>query len=363
MQDPGLKPEMHQENYNTQTEIKRQSRTGEYKLWRAKVVDAYRSADMPDDADLFEGCSDPSHFFMLHNNEKMQSDAVAVIACSENPAHFAKAICPTCQLRTCPDCAHRSAARLLARYMPELEKHYNSPRMGWRFRKIVLTTAVSLHNEDLRERIKALHGDVRKLFDRLLWTHKNGPYRVAECGLIVAHEFGPKGLKLHFHILYYGPYLVQAQIADEWQSLTGWNQVRIKGVGRTHDLDLAGAVAEQLKYTTKFWKRQKNGDVVYIDPAIVPIIHKALAGTRRVRSWGLFYNIAIEEEPALCGECGAAIGRFSPTEYDIWTETGWLPEEFARALRPEIVDHLFLKHGNKSPPADEKKEYLQELLL
>lgn len=354
---------MHQPKYNTSNEIKRQSRSGAYNLWRTKVVDAYRKAAMQAEADLFEGCSDPSHFFLLHNNEVMPSEAVSVIACSENPAHFAKAICPTCQLRTCPDCAHRAAARLLARYMPELERHYNQPRLGWRFRKIVLTTSLSVRNEDIQARIKVLYGDVRKLFERLLRTHQNGPYTLAEAGLIVAHEFGPKGLKLHFHIIYYGPYLVQAALADEWESLTGWNVVWIKAIGRTHELDLVSAVAEQLKYTTKFWKRKKDGEIEYIDPELVPIIHKALAGTRRVRSWGLFYNIGVEEEPGCCETCGAAIARFSPTEYDIWAETGWLPDEFVSVMRSEFSDHLNLKHGNKSPPSEVPRVNKQVLLL
>lgn len=327
------------------------------------VADEYRSAGMHDEADLFESCSDPAHFFTA-GHDPLPDQAVAVVACSSDPDHFNKVICPSCQLRTCPDCAHREGARLLERYMPELRKHVERPRAGFRFRKIVLTTPISVHNDDLSAQIKQAYKQVRKLFENMLKTVRNGRYAISDVGVIVAHEFGPNGLKLHFHALYYGPYLAQADLVDEWESLTGWRVVWIEKVGAGERLDsLEAAVVETLKYTTKFWKRQKNGDVVYIEPRLVPIIHKALEGSRRVRSWGLFYNIQVDDEPACCETCGALLARFSPLEFDIWQQTGWLPDEFRDVLRSELGGDLNLKLGNKSPPARAPAEYKQEKLL
>lgn len=347
------------------TEIKRKSRSGDYLLWRAHVADAYRDAGMVEEGDNFEACSDPALFFKLRQGMDAPNESVSVITCSEDPNHFAKAICPSCQYRTCPDCAHREGARLLARYMPELEKHFESPRRGFRFRKIVLTTAISLHNPDLQQHIKDLYGKVRQCFEIILKERRGRPVPFSECGFIVAHEFGPTGLKLHFHILYYGPYIhVEHDLRATWLALTGWNVVYISEVKQGERLEsLSAAVAEVLKYTTKFWKRKKDGSVVYIDPKLVPLLHKVLSGTRRVRSWGLFYNIQVEDEKAVCETCNAQIIKLSKTEWDIWNQTGWMPEEFISVMKSELEPSLFLKHGNKSRAGPDPPEYKRELLL
>lgn len=346
-------------------EIKRKSRSGDYLLWRMHVADAYRDAGMHEEADQYAMCSDPAQFFLVGKNSKIPSEAVSVISCSDDPNHFAKAICPSCQYRTCPDCAHREGARLLARYMPALERHFEQPKRGFRFRKIVLTTAVSIHNPDIRQHIKDLYGKVRQCFETILKERRGKQYTVKDCGFIVAHEFGPTGLKLHFHILYYGPFIhATTELQSNWLALTGWNQVRIEEVRKDERLEtLSAAVAEVLKYTTKFWKRRKDGTVEYIDPKLVPLLHNILAGTRRVRSWGLFYGIQVEEEKAACETCGAAMIKLSKIEFDIWQQTGWLPEEFTSVMRAELEPNLFLKHGNKSPPGPAPPEYEQEKLL
>lgn len=313
-----------------------------------KVVDAYRAADMNHDADLFETCSDPAHFVMLKPGASLAAEVVSVIACSDNPTHYAKAICPSCDLRTCPDCAHRNGARLLNRYMPALQKHFDNPRHGWRFRKITMTTAFHVRDGDIQERISEMYGSLREMFTELLESHQNGPYSVSECGFVISHEFGPKGLKLHFHILFYGPNLAQDDLSKAWSALTGYPVVYISEIGKGKRLEnLERAAAETLKYTTKFWKRNKRGQIIYVKPELVPVIHNAIAGTRRIRSWGLFYNIGEEQEPSACPECG------EPVELVRREQWPMLLENHAARLQKEgeknrVSSHLKSTLANKS---------------
>jgi len=330
--------------------IKRSSRSGEYLRWRVNVADAYRAAGMVDEGDAFEQCSDPSHFFMLSPGDELPVEAIKVVVCSDHPDHLSKGICPSCQLRTCPDCAHREAARLLARYMPTLQQYFRVPyRPGWKFRSVVFTAGVSLHDGDVRQQVKHLYTSVRKVFENALKSRPQGAVAISDTGILLAHEFGPNGLKLHIHGLYYGPWLDQPVLADLWQRYTGWQVVYISGVGKSKEIDnLEDAVAEVVKYTTKFWKREKSGKVVFVDPKIVPVLHKVIEGTRRVRTWGLFYDIQEVEEKAACPTCGAPLALLSRLEWDAWSQTGFKPDELRAALRGDVL--LNSIHGNKSPP-------------
>lgn len=343
--------------------VKRSSRSGEYLRWRAKVVDAYRAAGMHTDADLYETCSDPSHFFNLNPGDTIPSEAVSVVACSDNPQHLSKAVCPSCQLRTCPDCAHRESARLLARYMPTMQQYFNEPyKHGWKFKKVVFTSGVSVRAGNISEQIERLYAALRKVFEKALKLRNQGAVSISDVGLLITHEFGPNGQKLHFHGIYYGPFIPQVLLSHLWDKLTGWRIVSIERIGKTERVgSLDDAVSEVVKYTTKFWKRQKDGKVVFVEPELIPIIHKALAGTRRVRSWGLFYDIELPDEKATCPDCGAPLTLLSTSEWDAWSQTGWKPDELRVVLKGDL--YLNLIHGNKSPPTDEKHEHKQGVLL
>lgn len=331
--------------------------------WRVRVADAYRAAGMPDEALAYENCSDPSQFFKLEMGMDMPSQAINVVVCSDNPAHLAKAICPSCQLRTCPDCAHRETARLLARYMPTFESYLEIPhKSGWKFRSVVFTCGVSLMAGDIQQQIEHLYAALRKVFEKALNLRNEGAVSISDVGLVIGHEFGPNGLKLHFHIIYYGPFLPQLLLSHLWQRFTGWYVVSISRIGKTERVkDVQDALAEVTKYTTKFWKRLKSGQIVFVDPAIVPILHKALHGTRRVRAWGLFYDIDDELEQACCPDCGSPLALLSRLEWDAWSQTGFKPDEFREAVRPSLLLHSI--HGNKSPPDEIPRAAKQEVLL
>lgn len=349
---------------NSLPQIKRKSRTGEYMRWRWAVSDAYRAAGDVDKADRWDTCADPALFATIKiHQEALPNNAVGTVCCSEHPEHFNKVICPSCDDRCCPDCAHRQSARLLDRYMPVMQKFIEKPRRGWRFRKITLTTSISVRHPQVKTRIQDLYGAVRQTLDELL-KERSKPAKMAECGVVVAHEFGPRGNRLHFHILFYGPLIPQAKLSDKWHALGGWPVVWIESVGNSkrHKLTLEDAVAEVVKYTTKFWKRDRFGKVKYVDPKLIPIISRAIEGTRRVRSWGLFYNAAEEKGKAYCPTCNAPLMLLSVTEFVIFRETGWLPDE-ARIMLDADLSDLHLKLADKSIDRGPPKEHKQELLL
>lgn len=348
---------------NPNASIKRASRSGEYIRWRLRVADAYRAAGMVIEADQFEECSDPSKFFLLRPGDDVPAEAVNVVACSSDPAHLSKAICPSCQLRTCPDCAARETARLMARYMPTMQQYFDNPhRQNWRFSKIVFTTAISLFDGDLQQQIKDIYTHIRDVLETALKDHQTGRIAFADVGVLLSHEFGPNGLKLHVHALFYGPFLRRDELIKLWELRTGYWNVSISGVGKDGRLDdLPDAVAETIKYTAKFWKRNNKGEIVYVNPDVVPVLHKAIAGSRRVRSWGLFYNIQEPDEKSYCPTCDAPLTLMRKIEWDVWSQTGFMPDEFRAVLRE---DHLInSKDGNKSPPHPPPIEHKQGVLL
>lgn len=323
-----------------------------------------RAAGFVAEADRWNDCTDPQMFYQLKKTEAMPAVGIGVVACSEDPEHFNKVICTSCDNRCCPDCASRHSAAFMARYMPILERLTAKPRRGWKMRRITLTTAISVHSPDVKKQRQDLYKQVRRTFERLLKERKN-PVPFKECGMLVSDEFGSKGLKLHFHILYYGPHLKKFDISDIWESESGFPVTDIRKVGDadSDDLTLTAAAAECVKYTTKMWRHDRFGEVTYIDPPLIPLIMKILAGSRRVRSWGLLYAAGEPEQKATCPKCYADIIKLAPVEWDIYVNTGFMPTEFTAVLRGDLLPSLDLKPADKSPPEQVPRLAQQEILL
>ena len=318
-----------------------QNRDASYNQWRNSVFEALYEAGMESVADDWLKCATSFATFEVSTNDKKLADSVrSVYVCSHDPSHYAKAVCFTCHCRVCPDCARRETARLLARYMPTVETLAKKDSRRFAFRHIVLTTPLELEDSNISYHLNRLMAAVPKLFDNLLpadWRKKQG--------YIVTAEFGSTGHKLHFHVFFYGQYIPQNALSHEWERVTG-SLASVVFIRRIAFSDATESLSEQVKYVTKFWSRDEQGEVAYFEPRLVPVLLNALAGIRRVRSYGLFYGIKEQESESLCPHCNAPVNRWTAGDWRIYAETGWLPDE---AL-------LNLKHGNNSSSEPSSKD-------
>lgn len=337
-----------------QTFDEKKERSPAYIIWRERVRGAFIKAGLPNIAQRWLDCADPSLFFSLTGEEEELPDGImSANVCSSDPHHYAKTVVPTCQLRVCPDCAHRFTARLIDRYLPRFEEIDDNRERGFRFRHVVLTTPVSLLDKDIRSQRKKLYQAVLRTFYHLLGDGNltAGKKRFSECGLLLADEFGSGGLKLHFHMVFYGPYLPQSDLSDSWSWATGGvaSVVWINKI--TSNKGLSDALSEVVKYTTKLWKTDRHGQVKFINPDLVPVLHKVLEGTRRIRSYGLFYDLDVQDAGAVCPDCGAPIVRLARAEWELWYNTGFMPDEFQVALGRATLNLIIGNKSERAPPA------------
>ena len=311
------------------------ARSPEYIQWRLDVCEALESAGYEHEAELFETCCNHPRKKFSSALPDLPIGVETVWVCSEHAEHDAVAFAPTCDLRICPDCAHRQMARFAARYIPKARELQNQNKKGFGLRHIVLTTPYALEDDDAAARYDKIFDDVLVTLDSLLpqgWRK--------EQGFIVAVEFGEDGHKLHAHIIHYGQYIPKYSLTEAWKLATGGeceiNFVRSL-VGKTEQ-ETADNIIEVVKYAVKFVKvDNRTGQLSYVAPELMPKLLGLLKGTRRVRSYGVFYNVgAPEESPFCCEACGAAMARIGVEHWQIWRNTGYLPQEWAIAKRGEL---------------------------
>lgn len=315
---------------------------GAHYEWRLAVSDALRDSGYEADADAFWSCaSDQAIYFIPHTKILPEdTDTRSLYVCATQRSHRVKAVRETCHLRICPDCAKRASARLLARYMPKCREMLESHHPRYRFRKIVLTTDIHLCSPRIEEEYRKLRQAVNKVFEALLPRNWRDDH-----GYIVSDEFGPEGLKLHFHVVFWGGWIENRDghditLSKAWKAATGGRGV-VTWINAVPSEDVENELVEALKYATKFWKQNPDGSIVRLPPELVVILHEVLTGIRRVRSYGIFYNLP---EPAdrdlVCPDCQSPVVRLSVSEWNVFARTGWLPDE----------QSLYLRLGNKSPP-------------
>lgn len=235
---------------------------------------------------------------------------VAVLACSNQINHLARPIYEHCDNRVCPRCASRLSARLLDHYTRPIEDLIAAhPRPGYRLRHIVLTTDVhpmqataDIKFDHLSARIEPTIRDClcpRHDDESIHAWHRRWAMKKRTIGLLVCAEFGEDGHRLHFHLAYYGPFIPQAVLSQTWEQKTGYPVVYIHN---RQDHPIADVLRETLKYVTKF---AIDGQAA--DPHLIARIHQILFGHRRVRSYGLFFNIPEptqdDQQHGTCPEC------------------------------------------------------------
>lgn len=315
-----------------------------YALWRAQVAGRLMDAGRISESLNFQDCG------TLFGNFN-------VAVCDDDPSHQARALPFTCHLRYCPDCERRHQAQLVAKYVPILKDlAENSDRAGWSLKKIDLTTPYRLDETNAEQ----LYQDAWEFFEtwqQLLFRELLGDemsiderrrarldYGKHGIGSLASAEFGEHGLKLHFHILLYSPYVPKQMVTDTWRAASG-GECEVNWIRRIEYHDVEDAVREQVKYVTKFTQ---------LPPALVVKLADVLDGSRRLRTYGLVRKAEkIEREPCQCTTCSAIIRVMKVREYfELIIARNIAPD-------PQIFDaarriYLDLKPGNKTGDAESR---------
>lgn len=308
-----------------------------YQQWRLDVVDQLDRAELYREKNNFEDCG---KFF--GNFE--------VLICESDLEHSPKAIAFTCHQRFCPDCEHREQARKLARYVPAFKALTDGDgRADFSLKKIELTTPYSLEEMNSPALLKQAWSWVEKTLHDLFYDllkdelsdkekkKRRLNYKEHGLAILVACEFGERGHKLHFHILAYAPYMPKMRITETWLAVTG-GECEITWIKAIEHHDVENAVSEVAKYVTKF---------TTLYPRLVPNLINALAGTRRVRTYGVIRDSEIPERECNCSICSSALILVSVSEYfDRCFELSISADEQISRIVASLG--LDLKHGNKT---------------
>lgn len=300
------------------------------RAWRADVAESLYDAGLDKVASRWESCSDtPKTMVKTRPGAALPEYAEKVYVCSADHNHDAEIYAQSCDLRICPECARRHAARMVHRYLPLFMDLFHRHHNTYMFRHIVFTSPYPLESADIRE--KYLHGfdQVYSVMSEMM--AEKCPGWKLEQGFLVSAEFGEEGRKLHYHVIHYGQYLDQAELSRKWLKQTNGDAsvIWVKGFphkGKTVEKSLR----EVLKYATKFYSEDKvTGDITAIPPELMPILCRTLDSTRRVRTYGLFYKV---QEPDRvthkCETCGSAMVSIPPGYYVIYVNTGFFPDEW-----------------------------------
>ena len=286
-----------------------------------------------------------NHFTKLKPSEAgtVPASAKSIYVCSDNHKHDAEIYSQTCDLRICPECARRHSARLVARYLPKMLELMHLHHRSYRFRQIIFTLPYALTDENIREKLLTGFKQVDSVMATLM---TRGTWR-KEQGYLTSCEFGSSGLKLHYHVIHYGQYLNQGDLVHAWKQATNGDASIVFVKGFPYDgMSLEDSLREVLKYCTKFFSQdKKTGEVVYIEPVLIPLLARALEKTRRIRAAGLFYNLPKPDRADhLCQTCLAPMVSIPVDYFVTYCNTGFLPVEWKDAKAAPLL----LKPADKS---------------
>ena len=332
---------------------KRPSRKPAMVQWRADVAAAFHDAGMSKVARHWESCSDPSLIFTPDLSGTLPPEIEYVLTCSEKPSHYAKTSPITCKNRFCPECAQKQQNRLVRRYLPEIERLLKAAPRNYSLKHVVLTTRIEAGNPRFREHMEAGFEGVRRLWEKLFgkrWRKK--------VGCLVTAEVSPGKLLLHFHVVLLSPFVEKERLNELWRKLSpdGSYVTFIKAPVFSHgkSTSVRDVIRYGVKYAVKPVVDDGDGNVSTFPPELVVKLYRIFAGKRRVRSYGLFYGLETEDQPAACPECDAPIIAMMPIEWLWYCETGFMPQEQRVVLGD--LGALYLKTGNKSPPEAAKED-------
>jgi len=332
---------------------KRPSRKPAMNQWRADVAAAFHDAGMSKVARHWQSCSDPSKIFTPDRTGVLPPEIEHVLVCGQNPQHFSKTSPVTCKNRFCPECAAKQQNRLVARYAPEIERLLHAAPSNYSLKHLVLTTRIEAADSGFQGRLDAGFDGVRRL-----WQELFGKSWRSKIGCLVTAEVSPGKLLLHYHVILLSPFIEKKRLNELWRELSPDKSyiTHIKAHAFSHgkSTSVERVIRYGVKYAVKPVVADDEGNVSTFPPKLVVKLYRIFAGKRRVRSYGLFYDLATEDVTARCNECGAPIIAMIPSEWLWYCETGFMPQEQREVIGD--LGALYLKTGNKSPPEVEKED-------
>lgn len=328
-----------------------QSKTRQdYRDWRDAVAQLLQDKHFFKEAERWDYCDNSPRYIINRNKVEIPAAAETVWVCSASSEHDAVLFSSSCDFRICPDCARNHTARLMKRYIPAIEKLLGT-HPEYRLRTLTLTRSIQLGERGFKESAQ----DGFDLIQKAMYEVVGRKWKGDGAGMLANWEVGPNGHKLHYHMVYFGPWVSQKALSRVWKDLThGDYVVWVKEV-KIRDGDWQSAVSEVLKYATKFYTDNKDTkERMFLSPELTVKLFVALKGVRRIRSWGSLYNVEVEEEhPFCCSECDAKMVCIGVEYFQVWVETGFSPEQWRELIRESLLQY---RTANKSPPKGAKTD-------
>ena len=258
-------------------------RRRKYRSWRDEVANELDRRDYHNAADRFRNCARAGY----------------TLVCKDCGGEIKPRVF-TCNQRVCPSCAKKASNELYLSLRKALQEVMSNGHGGWRLKHVTVTLRKD-HGwpgvEDLGRMVQQMGQCVTRLWREYLKRPGTG----ALAGL----EIGPSG-NVHAHILYYGPFLDKDDLRAKWEEISGGSYIT-----DVRAIDSWEGAREITKYACK---------MEALTPEHVADVFQALRGTRRIRTWGVFYNrLSAKPELPECPVCGGQrwdFGRF--LHYDEW---------------------------------------------
>ncbi|GAI09492.1 unnamed protein product, partial [marine sediment metagenome] len=155
--------------------------------------------------------------------------------------------------------------------------------------------------DGLKEGVKKSLKAFEKIRRNLLENQRSKERKTKGC--VWSVELGPENLSIHIHVLYWGRYISQRVLSDEWKRLTGkfYVDIRCAKNKSKKNKGLWGVILEATKYVTK--------GLVDLNTETAFRIERELFNIRTFGTSGIFYGKIKPEKPA-CPFCGSDEGFF-----------------------------------------------------
>jgi len=220
-----------------------------------------------------------------------------------------------CRLRFCSRCASAKMNTLTEKYLPYL-KTLEADRL----RFVTLTIK---NCDDLKKGVDRIRDCFTKLRHRKYYKSKlkGGLY-----SLQAEPDDGGKW-NVHLHCIFYGGFLPQSRLSDDWLSITGDSFIV--------DIRRPGRPSDALRYVLRYVaKGIEPDDDQWTGDSLVEFV-LALSDVRLVQAFGCFLGHVAKREPFACPECGYVLWRrLDPEGEIVFSPVDKLLREYRRSRSP-----------------------------